>query len=130
MPRWSVKRGRSHSAFGGVAALLVGAGGVVWTAGAASMGAPPFFVIFGIIFVLIALVGAAGNFHDTTAKRRFSVFDITDDEPDPLDPVFGNDAPARRARRPGNSGGAAFCPRCGKPVEAAHDFCPNCGHDL
>ena len=55
------------------------------------MGAPAFFPIFGVIFIIMGIVQAAYNYKNATGKNRYSSFDITEDgeEPDPLEQRFG-----------------------------------------
>jgi hypothetical protein len=115
---------------GGIASLLVGVIGVGWTVFASSMGAPGFFTLFGVVFVIIAVVGAIYQFVNATGKRRFSEFDITDgqEEPDPLNERFGG----QPASNPPGTGAAeaGFCPYCGEKVEAGFRFCRKCGKEL
>lgn len=81
-------------AFGAVIGVIFG---VIWTGAAASMGAPPFFLFFGVLFIIVGIVQAVYNFKNATGENRFSSFDITEDgeEPDPWTPGSGR----RRARR-------------------------------
>ncbi len=114
--------------------------GVIWMIGAISMGAPPFFALFGLIFVLIAVAGAAFNFYNATARNRMSTFDITsgNEEPDPLAKVLGytneSDESGSTDRGQGSVGPRKFpgdyCPFCGAKVNADHDYCPSCGKDI
>lgn len=77
------KHGRTSvpSATGGVIAAVVAAGfGIFWTIIASSMDAPSFFVLFGVFFVVVAIVmgaktvgkaGAYENAHNAyQAERR------------------------------------------------------------
>ena len=48
----SIKRGRGPSMMNGLGSLFVSVFGVIWTIAAASMGAPWFFPLFGICFVV------------------------------------------------------------------------------
>ena len=70
-------------ALGSVVAIIFG---IFWTIMAASMGAPVFFPIFGVIFILLGVVQAVYHFKNATGEERFSEFDIVDsrEEPDPL----------------------------------------------
>lgn len=123
-------------AFGSAAAAVFG---VIWTIFALSMGAPLFFALFGVIFVIVGIVQAAYNFKNATSKDRFSAFDITDseEEQDPLNRYFsgqsqaeatdsGNDA-GTEARQ---SGEAAYCPYCGTAAEEDFSYCAKCGKKL
>lgn len=75
-------------------ALFAAIFGVIWTAAAASMGAPPFFCLFGVVFVIIGIIQAIYNFKNATGKNRYSEFDIVDsrEEPDPAGPAAGSGA--------------------------------------
>lgn len=134
----SVKRGRGPSMMGGLMSIFVGLFGIAWTAIAASMGAG-FMAIFGVIFVIIAIVQAVYQFKNATSKNRYSEFDITDshEEPDPLNERFGgawqDPAPLRdpppHDAHPSAQGGL-YCPYCGAPVELNFAFCNKCGKKL
>lgn len=142
----SIKRGRGPSLMGGVGGLMVAVFGVFWTGMAVSIGAPWFFVVFGAIFVGLALFGGIGSLYNATARNRFSEYDITDhgEETDPIAHVLGHDdsssARPRRSgpeRDPATSRGAAprrfeggFCPYCGAAVQDDFAFCPACGKDI
>ena len=84
----SIKPGRGPSAMGGIGSAAAALFGVFWTLAAASMGAPVFFVLFGIVFILLGVVQAIYHFRNATGENRYSEFDIvdSDEEPDPLDP--------------------------------------------
>ena len=75
----SIKRGRGPSMMNCVGSILAAIFGVVWTIIAINMGAPFFFPIFGIIFVIVGIVQAAYNYKNATGKNRFSEFDITEE---------------------------------------------------
>ena len=49
----SIKPGRGPSAMGAMGSVVAIIFGIFWTIMAASMGAPLFFPIFGVIFILI-----------------------------------------------------------------------------
>jgi len=139
----SIKPGRGPSLMGGIAAIAVGILGVGWTVTVMSIGAPPFFALFGIIFVCLAIGMGIYNFYNATSRNRFSHFDITTDqqESDPLADAMGytktstekststehfnhsKDTEARQYQ-------GDYCPFCGNKVEKHFDFCPNCGKDI
>lgn len=116
---------------GGAIGGLAAAGfGIFWTISASNMGAPGFFVLFGVVFVLMGLGGAAYNFYNATSKNRFSHYDITGpgEEQDPLDPDRhshrSSDPPDFFEEKP------SFCPYCGEKLKPNYEFCPNCGKDI
>ena len=81
----SIKPGRGPSMMGGIMGIAVAVFGVIWTVIAASMGGG-LFAIFGVVFVIVAIVNTVYNFKNATGKNRYSTFDVTTDEeePDPL----------------------------------------------
>ena len=103
----SVKPGRGPSLLGGAASAIAAVIGVVWIAVAASMDAPVYFCLFGVVFVVLAIAHALYDLYNATAKRRFSLFDVTEEgeEPDPL------------AREDGSGGVEAFCTACGAVID-------------
>ncbi|MCP4643901.1 MAG: zinc ribbon domain-containing protein, partial [bacterium] len=74
---YSVKPGRGPSMMGVVAGIAAAAFGVFWTFGAMSMGAPPFLGLFGVVFVVLAIVGVGYNLFNATSRDRMSTLDIT-----------------------------------------------------
>ncbi|MDF1799407.1 MAG: zinc ribbon domain-containing protein [Planctomycetota bacterium] len=87
----SIKPGRGPSlvsAIGSVIALVLVAG---WIGLASSIGAPPYFLLFGFAMIVMILVGTAVNLYNATAKNRISTFDITseDEESDPVASALG-----------------------------------------
>jgi hypothetical protein len=123
----SIKPGRGPSMMGGIGSLFCALFGVIWTVAAASMGAPFFFPLFGVGFVILGIVQAVYQFSNAGRKNRFSAFDITDEreEPDPLNQRFGGESEA-----PGAGGGAGFCPYCGARAEEGYAYCRSCGKKL
>ena len=126
----SIKPGRGPGMQGGIASIFVGVFGVIWTFLAASMGAPAPFVLFGVVFVVFALVSAGFEFYNATAKNRHSVIDIVEDdeEPDPLNAYFGaggeGHIPEEKTEEKG------FCPYCGESVKRSFTYCPRCGKNM
>lgn len=123
----SVKPGRGPSAMGAMGSAAGVLFGVIWTAAAASMGAPSFFLAFGVLFIIVGVVQAVYHFKNATGENRFSEFDITGDgeEPDPLDRRFHG------VSEQGPSGAAArYCPYCGAGAGEGFVFCARCGRQL
>lgn len=114
----SIKRGRAPSIREGIAGIGMGIFGVFWCVMAAGMGAPPLFVGFGVIFILIAVANAVYSLSNATRKNRYSEYDITgtDEETDPLNARFG-----------GAEQAAARCVHCGATLAVDDRFCPGCG---
>ncbi len=122
----SIKPGRGPSLMGVIGAMAAAVFGVLWMVFAASMDAPPVFLLFGLVFIGMAVAIGVYNFANATRKDRFSLFDITDEheEPDPLNQRFGG-RPSAQA-----DGGSRFCPYCGTPAAQAFAFCTKCGKQL
>ena len=107
--------------------------GIFWTIMAARMGAPAFFPIFGVIFIIMGIVQAAYNYRNATGKNRYSSFDITDEgeEPDPLEQRFvGTECRDDTAQGSSFTSSSSFCPYCGKEVDGGFEYCPKCGKRL
>ena len=127
----SIKPGRGPSLQGGIASILMGVVGVIWTIGAASIGAPSYFLLFGVVFVLFALVSAGFEFYNVTAKNRHSVVDIVDEseERDPLNAYFGKGGEGY-APEEDDGDRKGFCPYCGESVKSSYVYCPKCGKNI
>ena len=123
----SVKPGRGPSAMGAMGSLVGVIFGVIWTGAAASMGAPAFFLAFGVLFILIGIVQAVYHFKNATGENRFSAFDITEDgeEPDPLDRRGRGDLGQEEP-----DGAYRFCPYCGARFGEDFVYCAKCGREL
>ena len=129
----SVKPGRGPSAMGAVGALFAAIFGVIWTAAAASMSAPPFFCLFGVVFVIIGIIQAIYNFKNATGKNRYSEFDIVDsrEEPDPLAQRLGLEQEDTAPNgSEADSGDFRYCPYCGTRLGKGFTFCGKCGKRL
>ena len=72
----SVKPGRGPSMMGGVASVFAVVFGIIWMCGAASMGAPGFFLLFGVAFIGIGVVNAVYSFKNAAGENRYSAYDI------------------------------------------------------
>ena len=125
----SVKPGRGPSWMGSFASLAVAIFGVIWIIAAQSMGAPAIFPLFGIVFVIVAVVQGVYNISNATRKNRFSEYDVVNsqEEPDPLNAKFQQDAPGAASKE---TTPAKYCPYCGAPLEGAYNYCPKCGKEL
>ena len=128
----SIKPGRAKSAmgmFGSIASIVVG---IIWTIVAINMGAPVFFPLFGLVFIIIGIVQAVYNYRNATGKNRYSSFDITDEgeEPDPLEQRFGGNECRDDTAQKSSFTAASFCPYCGKGVDGDFEYCPKCGKRL
>ncbi|WP_281884901.1 zinc ribbon domain-containing protein [Paenibacillus sp. YYML68] len=134
----SIKPGRGPSAMGAVASLAMGVFGMIWTIGVASMGAPIFFVLFGFVFIGIAVVQGIYHFTNATSRNRMSMYEITDrnEEPDPLNRyVAGRTRGTGEHREPYATvplkRDMNFCPYCGSQLsDATFNYCPKCGKEL
>lgn len=124
----SIKPGRGPSMMSGIVSIAMAVFGVLWTVGAASLGGG-FIALFGVVFIVIAVVNAVYNFKNATNKNRYSSFDIVDgnEETDPLNERYGGENEYRSFE-----GGSAseFCPYCGADVESDYVFCNKCGKKL
>ena len=112
----SVKPGRGPSFMNGIARVAVAIFGVIWTIAAASAGGT-IFLLFGLLFIGLAVAGAIYEFRNATAQNRYSVVDIVEDgeEADPLNQRFGSNR---------------YCPFCGEGLPENARFCPACGKEL
>lgn len=132
----SIKPGRGPSAMGAIGSVAIGLFGVIWTIGAANMGAPIFFVFFGVVFVGFAVTAGIYHFKNATGENRMSVFDITEnqEEPDPLDDYFNQRARSNHTISEINSAtdrNITYCPYCGsKVIEQTYKYCPKCGKEV
>lgn len=134
---YSVKPGRGPSLMGGVAGIAVAVGGVIWTVFAMSIGAPPFFALFGLLFVGVAIAGVVYNLYNATSPDRMSTFDVTtdDEEGDLIARALGHGGPTPEAPQDGSREGprkfpGEHCPYCGAKAGPDFDFCPKCGRDI
>lgn len=125
----SVKPGRGPSAMGVWGSVVAVVFGIFWTITASSMGAPGFFPVFGVLFILTGIISGIYNYKNATGKNRYSSFDITDEgeEPDPLQDRFGEARP-NDGTAPQSAPG--FCPYCGAPADGDYAFCRKCGKKL
>lgn len=122
----SIKPGRGPSAMGAVGGIAAGIFGIFWIISAAKMGAPITFLGFGVIFIIVAIAGVVYNLANATGKNRMSLYDITEEEKDPLDRWTREELNKRKD----NKGENPYCPYCGKPAQKDHQYCSGCGKRL
>lgn len=129
----SIKPGRGPSAMGFFGSIIAVVFGIFWTIMASSIGAPAFFPIFGILFIIMGIIQAVYNFKNATGKNRYSTFDITsdDEETDPLNEMFGN-SNYNKIKSINNidNTDTNFCPYCGTKADDDYKFCRKCGKSL
>ena len=127
----SIKPGRGPSFMGGIASIAGILFGIFWTIMAASMGAPIFFPLFGLVFIGMGIVHAVYNFKNATGENRYSAYDIVDsvEEPDPWNERFG---PRQTTEPQSTFSGSNFsyCPYCGTQLGEGFRFCGKCGREL
>lgn len=132
----SIKPGRGPSAMGAAGSVGVGIFGIFWTIMAASMGAPIFFVFFGIVFVGIAILQAIYHYKNATGKNRMSIYEITDtiDEPDPFDKFINNEQQQEMNQyqeQTSHASSYSYCPYCGNKLNHnSYRYCPKCGEEI
>jgi len=132
----SIKPGRGPSAMGAMGSAASGLFGIVWTIAAINMGAPIYFALFGVIFVVLAIAQGIYHYKNATGKNRMSLVDITDNnsEPDPLDNFIHNSKSFENQTHEeqyNNVDNLNYCPFCGnKIIDAAYNYCTNCGEDI
>ncbi len=127
----SIKPGRGPSYMNFIGSIVISVFGVVWTIGAAIMGAPFVFPLFGVVFVAMGIGQAFYHHKNATSKERFSIYDITEDEPDPLDRWTERQENKTSTASKSESGGDInYCPYCGVKAAETFSFCKNCGKKL
>jgi hypothetical protein len=126
----SIKPGRGPSAMGAAGSAFAVIFGIIWTFAASSMGAPPFFVVFGFLFICMGIFQFIYNYKNATGENRMSIFDITDDseESDPFDKFIKKEKSSKIEKVHNKS--YKYCPYCGKDMKEDYKFCPSCGKEL
>ena len=137
----SIKRGRGPSMMGGISSIFVAIFGVIWTLLASQTGSI-LFMLFGVVFVVQAIVQAVYNFKNATGKNRYSEYDITEgnEEADPLNERFGNDFQSEvqgdfqedieHYYSPKSEEDTAYCPYCGVIIGSDFQYCHECGKKM
>ena len=128
----SIKPGRGPSMMSGVSSILAAVFGVIWTISALSMGAGGLFAMFGIVFIVMAVVSAVYNFKNATGKNRYSSFDITEEgeETDPWNERFGENREYTHYSKVPQTPDSKYCPYCGAKAQGDFEFCNQCGKRL
>lgn len=130
----SIKRGRGPSMMGGISSIFVAIFGVIWTLLASQTGSI-LFMMFGVIFVVQAIVQAVYNFKNATGKNRYSEYDITEgyEEVDPLNERFGNQSNFQdgfQSNTANKGEDTAYCPYCGVIIGDDFQYCHECGKKM
>ena len=133
---FSVKPGRGPSLMGAIVGVVAVLFGFFWIIAAASSGAPGIFVLFGVIFIFIAIAGIIYNLYNTAARNRISTFDVTT-EGEGSDPIAdalrhssrSSEGEKKQNDKPRKIQGD-FCPYCGAKAQQDFDYCPQCGKDI
>ena len=122
----SIKPGRAPSLLSGVIGIIMVLFGIFWTVMASNFGG--IMMVFGVLWTLIALVITIFNFKNGTAKKRYSMYDITDDkeEADPLNERFKE----KKDDVADDDNDSKYCPYCGAKVEETYEYCNKCGKKL
>jgi len=124
----SIKPGRGPSFMGAIGSVIAVIFGIGWIGFADNMGAPTFFMIFGVLFIIMGIANVIYNLTNATSKNRFSTFDIVDgdEERDPLDP--------NKTKKKEQSGSLldafVYCPYCGARNKDNFEYCVKCGKSL
>lgn len=136
----SASSGRGPSVAMGILSGLFGlAFAVFWTVMAARTGAPTFFVLFGVGFIVLILFGTIKHVSNLARKPPMSDLGIPPQvrKPDPIARAFGHDLPSlpppeacRAPNEPVRRYQGDQCPFCGAKVEEHFDFCPACGKNI
>lgn len=121
----SIKPGRGPSMRGGIVGIFGIIFGIVWTVIAGSTFFP--MAIFGIFFIVIAVMNTVKSFKNAFGENRESMYDIVDshEELDPYEKRFGK---STKTESQANNGG--FCPYCGAKAEKEYTYCAECGKKL
>ena len=122
----SIKPGRAPSLLSGVIGIIMVLFGIFWTVMASDFGG--IMMVFGVLWTLIALIITIFNIKNGTAKKRYSMYDITDDkeEADPLNERFKE----KKDDVADDGNDSKYCPYCGAKVEETYEYCNKCGKKL
>lgn len=129
----SIKRGRGPSGMGAIGSIFAAIFGVFWTVMAVKMGAPFFFPLFGIGFVIMGIIQAIYHYKNAVGKNRFSEYDITEngEEIDPIEKMINEKNDIHyNIENNDNNADVKFCPYCGEKLEKSFEYCPFCGKKM
>lgn len=132
-----IKPGRGPSGMAFIGSIGAAVFGVFWTVTALTItrdapgGIGIFFPLFGVFFIVMAVVQAVYHLRNASGRNRYSMMDITDDndEGDPSDTWVrdGHDAGPKTV---GTHRGGSYCPYCGAAAEQDYRFCRSCGKEI
>lgn len=130
----SIKPGRGPSIMGVIGGIIAVIFGVFWTVLNIIAKTPFMFSVFGIIFIIAAIVNIVYNYKNATGKNRMSLYDITDadEEPDPIDKYFRYDKTEMEHSSSLNDADEydRYCPYCGRYLKRDYEYCPKCGKKI
>jgi hypothetical protein len=132
MKKMEIKPGRSVSVIGIVAGIIITIGGILWIALLLKLSSEDnemepgvvFLLIFGIMFVILAITITVFHVRNTSAKNRPSILDIEE--------VTGEEINAKASieNQTTLDGKISFCPYCGKPFKKDFLYCQYCGKKM
>ncbi len=105
--------GRGPSAMGVMSSIFAVVFGIFFVFSSMKMGAPAMFQLFGLGFVIMAIVTALYHYRNAFSDERMSMMDIEDN-----------------VREVKLSDKREFCPYCGKKMDGDYPYCPYCGREL
>ena len=132
MKKTEIKAGRSVSAIGIIVGIMITVFGIFWIGMLLNLSSEDnemepgvvFLLIFGVMFVIVAIAITAFYVRNTYAKKRPSLLDIeevTGEEKNALSETENITAP---------DGEINFCPYCGKPFKKDFSYCQYCGKKI
>ncbi|MCJ7524590.1 MAG: zinc ribbon domain-containing protein [Candidatus Aminicenantes bacterium] len=129
MKKTEIKAGRSVSAIGIIMGIVAIVFGIFWINMLLRLSSEDnemepgviFLLVFGVMFVILAIAITVFHARNTYVKNRPSILDIEE--------VIGEEK--NTEAKPENlatpDGGINFCPYCGKPFKKDFSFCQYCG---
>lgn len=124
------------SFIGSIVAVIFGVFWIILTASLASHS--PFgiigiiFPLFGVLFVILAIVQAIYHYKNATGKDRYSIIDIVDssEEGDPADNWIRDKNPGKVEVQNSFNSEINYCPYCGARIDNDYAFCSKCGKSV